>query len=324
MERNSSFAIVIEWENARFAELARTRAMLASLRAQLAALARQGPISADVILLYNEFQIDGRIVHDTVAECFPPADVPARVQIIPTKGFTYYQQKNFGATQTDADIVILLDCDIIPEDGWLAGMLSTFADPKVQVVAGETYVSLEGWYSKAFALFWFFSLRDPSDRLATASLFHANNVGWRRATFLRWPFPDVPGYRSQGDVLVRDLHDAGITIYLQKKARASHPVPLGLWYFTARALHSGRDRVIAASLIGRRNRPMSIKESYWMYRQDLIELWRNIWPRYREVQLGVPGAVFATGVGFAYFSLRFLGAVLTGYSQGAVPRLFKI
>ena len=46
-----SFAIIVEWENARFAELARTCAMLRVVRAQLEALHASEPVAAEMILL---------------------------------------------------------------------------------------------------------------------------------------------------------------------------------------------------------------------------------------------------------------------------------
>lgn len=62
-------------------------------------------------------------------------------------------------------MIVFLDSDVIPEEGWLAGLLRAFRNPAVQVVCGGTYISLEGLYSKTVALFWFFPLREEGDGL---------------------------------------------------------------------------------------------------------------------------------------------------------------
>jgi hypothetical protein len=320
----SSFAVVIEWENARFAALERTRAMLRALRGQLDELAGSGRLSAEVIIVYNQRDIDRAVIDQEVTSCFRPADSPAALRIFATDGLRYYQQKNFGAAQTEADIVILLDCDIIPEGGWLAGMLEAFTHKNVDVVAGETYVTLAGWYSRAFALFWFFPLRDPSTQLETASFFHANNVAFRRDVFRRYCFPELDTYRAQCSVLGKTLKQAGIPIYVQKKARASHPTPRGVWYFIARALHNGRDAAIFSDLIFGASAGHPAKVAYWHFRSDLPIVLRKVWHRRKEVQLGVPGAMFAVLIATSYCALRGIGEFLGRRSPDLLPRYFPI
>jgi glycosyltransferase involved in cell wall biosynthesis len=320
----TSFAIVIEWENARFAELKRTRTLLDCLRAQLKALRAKAPIAAEVILLYNEFDIDRHVVETVVAEHFAPAQVPAQVRIVATQGLRYYQQKNHGAALSEADVVIFLDCDLIPEPDWLENMLEAFRRADVDVVAGETYVDHAGWYSKAMALFWFFPLRDPATHIERTHFFHANNVAFRRHVFQRHTFPELPAYRAQCVVLTHRLEQDGIALYVQKSARASHPVPLGLWYFMARALHDGRDRAIIDHERVRRNASTPLRTSYWNYRAYLRDTLARIWGKRREVGLGQPGAIFASAIGIGYGTLRFIGELSGRAAPDALPRLFKI
>jgi hypothetical protein len=320
----TSFAVVIEWENARFAALERTRHMLRALRAQLDELAGAGRVSAEVIIVYNQRDIDRSIIDQEVNACFRPADSPAALKIFATDGLRYYQQKNFGAAQTEADIVVLLDCDIIPERGWLASMLEAFDQKNVDVVAGETYVALAGWYSRAFALFWFFPLRDPSTQLEIGTFFHANNVAFRRPVFRRFNFPELDAYRAQCSVLGKTLQQAGFPIYVQKKARASHPTPRGIWYFLARALHTGRDLAMFNDLFWGATRGHPAQVAYWHFRNDLPIVLKKVWGRRKDVQLSLPGAMFAVGVATTYFVLRAVGEFLGRWKPALLPRFFPI
>jgi hypothetical protein len=52
-----------------------------------------------------------------VEEEFRPGETPATTRIVPTDRLLYNQQKNLGAAQTEGEIVIFLDCDVIPEPG---------------------------------------------------------------------------------------------------------------------------------------------------------------------------------------------------------------
>ena len=98
-----TFSISIEWENARFAELQRTRRMLRALRVQLLALPppAQPP---QINLIYDRHTIDGAMVRKVVAEDFQPESLPADTRIIANDGLRYYEQKNFGARLSNGEI----------------------------------------------------------------------------------------------------------------------------------------------------------------------------------------------------------------------------
>ena len=322
--RTPTFSISIEWENARFAALERTRRMMRQLRQELIALP-QPPHPPQINFLYDRLTIDGDLVGRVIGEEFRPDQVPATVRIIPTDGLRYYEQKNFGAARSSGEIVIFLDCDVVPESGWLAAMLSPFDDPAVDVVGGETYVELTGLCSKAFALFWFFGLRDDATDLrpATGVLFHTNNVAFRREIFSIHGFPDLSTHRVQHMVLGDTLQALGHGIFCQKRARAAHPYPETIGYFSARALHDGRDTVIVAGLRGGGNR-IPWRSVYWNYKSGLTQSFRQIRRRRREVGLGRAGAVVAFSIAFAYLTLRTIGEAVTLARPNAISRLFPI
>src|SRR4051812_191163 len=108
-----AFSIVVEWDNARYAALERTRTMLRALSAQLAE--QTGPDRrAEVFFIYDRHEIDGAIVAKVLKQDFTPDPANVDTRLLPTDGLHYYDQKNFGARLSSGEIVILLDCDIIP------------------------------------------------------------------------------------------------------------------------------------------------------------------------------------------------------------------
>ncbi len=319
-----TFSIAIEWENARFAELERTRRMLRALREQLCDLPAQ-PEPPQIIFIYDREVIDGEMVQNVVAEEFKPELVPARTRIIATQGLRYYEQKNFGALQTDTEVKIFLDCDVVPEPGWLAALLDSFQNPEVGTVAGQTYIEYDNTlYSKAFALFWFFPLRDPNNELHRSTHFHANNVAFRSDIFARFPFPDIAAYRGHCGVLADTLTANGVGIYVQKRARVSHPTPLGLHFFMARAMNNGRDDVLVARARVGRNSPLPLRSVYWNFFQSMKNSFRKFRKHAREVGLNPGSAVAAYVIPLSYFSLKALGELLTFMRPNLVCRLFKV
>jgi hypothetical protein len=322
MRRTPTFSISIEWENARFAELERTRRMLRSLREQLIALPppRKPP---RINLLYDRGSIDGDVVQKVVRAELKPELLPAETHIIANDGLRYYQQKNFGASLAETEITIFLDCDVVPEPGWLQAMLDAFDDPAVGVVAGETYIEYKTFYSKAFALFWFFLLRDPSTDLRPATFFHANNVAFRAPIFAAYPFPDLPVYRGQCTMLCHRLLSDGIGIYVQKRARVSHPVPLTVRYFVARALNNGRDEVLVSNMIERANRP-ALRTVYWNCYVGVVGSYRKFRSQGKNIGLSGPSAVAAYTVAVTYFMLKAIGEAITHARPNLIARLFPI
>jgi len=110
--------------------------MLRTLRSQIISLnaPRQ---TAHIFFVYDRNIVDATLVQKVIDDEFGPDNVPAVTRIIPTDGMRYYDQKNFGAAQADVEVNIFLDCDVIPEPGWLSAILEAFKNPDVGVVAGK-------------------------------------------------------------------------------------------------------------------------------------------------------------------------------------------
>jgi hypothetical protein len=246
-------SLVIEWDNARLAELGRAREMLRRLRRQaestIGVPSDAGVAPAEIIIAYDGNEIDGRLVERVVEETLgvePP--VPVRTLAVPGAG--YYDLKNAGARASTGDLVVFLDSDVLPEDGWLTRLLAAFHDPGVEVVGGSAYIDGSSLWERAFGVLWFFPQRSADGPLYAARRFFANNVAFRRETFLRFGFPQVEG-TSRGScvALAETLVDAGITVYRDPGARVGHPPPSPR-AAPVRALVQGRDRLLLGRAYG--------------------------------------------------------------------------
>jgi hypothetical protein len=307
-DRTPTFSISIEWDNARHADLERSRRMLRRLGEELATLTPPPPEPPQIVFLYDRHSIDGEVVSKIIADEFRPQS--AAVRIAPTDGLRYYEQKNLGAARTQGEIVIFLDCDVIPDPGWLRTLLTAFADPEVSVVGGDTYIEIGGLWSKAFALFWFFNLRGQVQDLEPAPLFHANNVAFRRKVFETRMFPSAPMYRGQCTVLGHRLCAEGITILRHGAAGASHPAPRNLAHLMERAFNNGRDSVIADAMLGA-NHPTSLGATFKTFCGRLSYAHRRIAEHGGDVGLGPIGAVGAHVIAAAYAVLQAAGEIST-------------
>jgi len=317
-----SFSIIIEWDNARFSELDRSRRMLQVLRRQINDLPPSRQVAA-VIVLYDRHSIDGTMLNKIVDEELRCDPCRSEVRVVPTDGLRYYEQKNFGAGLIPSDVKIFLDCDIVPEPGWLGAMVESFDDPDVAVVAGQTYIEPNDLLGKAFALFWFFKLRDPSSDLTRTHVFYANNVAFRADILHRHPFPDLEAFRGQCWILSNTLRANGINVLAQNRARVAHPRPRGFWFFLARALNSGRDEVLANGALDEGGR-RPLRNVYWNYRNALTRSFRNFRDHAREIGLGPMGATIGYSIAVAYFSLKAIGELVTVARPNLIARLFPI
>lgn len=318
--RIPTFSITIEWENARFAELVRTRRMLRELRAQLIELAPETP--PEILFLYSPDNVPEAIVRDVIAEDFHPQGVPCVTRIIATDNLRYYEQKNYGAQHSGGAIKVFLDSDVVPERGWLRAILGSFENPEVGAVGGQTYLEFNSLYTKAFALFWVWQLRDPGQGLVPATKFYANNVAFRAEIFAACPFPDLATNRDQCTMLARELCSRNIGLYLQKSARVHHPPPRGFWNFVKKAVNDGRDQAMLRA--EERLNTSQWRGVYWNFRNGLVRSFHRFRTQHRDVRLGPVGAVLGFGLAVAWYGLRAVGEALHLAHPSLVPKYFPV
>jgi Glycosyl transferase family 2 len=230
-----SFSIVLETENLATADLAGLRRSLDCLAAQDPA-----PSHANEVFLIDSGDLPDRLRTQFVIQ-YPWLTVyPAPA------GITYYEAKMLGAQLATGAIVIYYDSDCLYDPQWLRTMLDSFADPAVQVVAGETRTRGMGIYGTAMALAYIFpqySDRQPGQTgLQRSSQYYLNNVAFRREFLLTQPIPTaLPLYRGNCVIHAKQLMRDGVTIWRQPLARATHAPPHGFEHFYWRFLLIGYD-----------------------------------------------------------------------------------
>ena len=333
--------IIIEWENVRLSELGRSRAMLAQLREQVDQLRqlRPGPSATpeqafvsrfrdvEVMVLYDDEELDGAAVAKIIAETLDSSGPALPLQLLPATGRRYYQLKNFGVERAAGDVIVFLDSDVVPEDGWLHHLLASFADPEVQVVGSDVYIDPKDLYGKAFALGWFFPLRAPDETLRPAHDFFANSVAFRREIIAEHPFPTLDGAsRGACASLARTLRENGVTIYQNRAAHLSHPPPNGMKHFVVRALAEGRDYVMfdgmtaatRGSLLGRMRKPLA------HFRHLSTRALRSITRSRSRVDLSPAGVPVAAGIMLTYYVVHLMGEIMTVMNPRFMQEHFEI
>jgi hypothetical protein len=264
--------------------------------------------------LAGELRASGRpslevlLVHDDrpgdVAEAeriLAPTGVDVRVIAAP--GADYYELKNAGVRAAVGELVVFLDCDVVPEAGWLGEMLAPLDDPGV-----------DG--NKAMALASFFEARTEAGGVVPTDRFFANALAVRRETALTFPFPRVAG-ASRGScvVLARELADAGVTVICNQSARAEHPVPTGVRRAVRRALIHGRD---AAVLAEREVRGPRILTTSGQRARTIVQ--RGLRER-QSFGLSAAAAPVAIAIALAYYAVVGAGAALARVAPTAVREL---
>ena len=313
-----SCSIVIEWDNARWAELARPRRMAQSLAAEIAALDPARAAVAEILVVYDRREVPHELIEEATRALAAP-----RPQLIATDGLRYYELKNLGARTATGEVVVFIDSDVVPEPAWLARLLEPFADPRASVVCGSTYVELETWFSRAVNLWWFFATRDPRSGLQKVERFWANNVAFRRAPFARNGFPQLPTFRGQCLVLARQLARRGVPILQRIDARVAHPPPKGGWHFVCQALTEGYDRVTLLAM--HRLSPQESWRASWMrFVVSLRHARERVGKKRREVGVGALGGAGALVVALVYYGLTFAGERIGVRWPWVIRRYFPI
>jgi hypothetical protein len=312
-------SVIIEWENAKLSDLERAERMLAQLGTQMAEAARKRHLRAELLVLYDSDAVDPAVPRTAISSQIDAATWPGTIQLVPAPGQRYYEQKNKGAKLSSGEILVFLDSDVVPEKGWLAGLLAALDDPNVGIVGGETYHATDTLHDKLFAAFWTFPTQRPSRGVYSHKNFYANNLAVRREIFVANLYPDAPAYRGQCSELAKSMRDQGFRIFRQGDSRVSHPPPEGAWTFVVRALCQGHD-VVHWKNQRRFGALLSTNPAASLLRlvRQLGEVLVRVATRARAVGLGPLGVLAAIGVGFAYYTCKFAGEVVSFFAPGAI------
>jgi hypothetical protein len=323
VHRRLDFSIVIEWENARLSELARSHRMLESLALQIAALDGRFFALCQIVFLYDRDSAQRPLIEQAVARRLAAVLAPGQLRLVDTEGLDYYQLKNFGARQCEGDVVVLLDSDVVPEADWLVKLIAPFRNPRAAVIAGTSYIELVGIYSKAVALWWLFPLRSEASGLRRVRRFWANNVAFRRSLFLASGFPDTANFRGQCLLLAGRLKRQGIPLVERSDARVSHPAPNGWRHFVCRGLCQGHDDVMLMDLV-HTPEAATWRASWARYMAKLAAAYSRIRVQRARVGVGALGAAIAMLLAVAYFGLMFAGERIALRRPAVLRKYFPI
>lgn len=247
-------SVIVEWDNVRLSEMGRCLRMLQTLRTQ----ALQSERSVEVIILFDESQVALSDIESATRQHLLQPDQTGKMlkcRIEPARGLNYYQLKNMGVSLSEGNVVVFVDTDVVPEENWFKALTEPFwSQPEIQVLAGHTYLDPEDLVSRAFAIGWFFPLRNASSTLVKdVRHFYANNVAFRKSVFQAHPFRDMPKGMTRGacHFLSITLAENGVLVWGQMAAKTSHPAPNGWRHIITRGFAQGRDWAMQQQIHGK-------------------------------------------------------------------------
>ncbi len=170
----------------------------------------------------------------------------------------YYSAKNLGFAGTRADVVAFGDSDCWPQADWLERLFAPFEDAKVQVVAGRTCYRADALGTAATTIdFMYFP--SPLGEGCTRN-FYANNVAFRREAFGADPYRTDEGfYRGNCQTLGLRLHERGVAIRFEPRARTTHRFPDSRDELLQLRLLRGADLAEMAPLLVERHAPRALR-----------------------------------------------------------------
>lgn len=307
-------SIVVEWENYLLADMGRSLSMLEKLKQQIPIVGK----AVEIIVLFNPGQIERSVLETELNKILEIKEgiAPFVLRVEEVSGKHYYELKNEGVKLANGEIIVFLDSDVIPEDGWLVNVVRPFYEnTEIQVLAGNSYIDYEDVYSKAFALSWFFDLRLQERDISIRNTgFYANNVAFRKEVIAKYPFPEMPVGVTRGScyMLYKQLERAGIPVWTNTAAQVSHPAPNGFSHFYTRALAEGRDHFLT-------DQPDFLDFFRNSYLARIRRSINRIIQHRKEVNLPLWQTPVAIGIMTAYYSLYLMG----GFIALSMPRYAK-
>jgi len=293
-------SIVLEWETVEEGGIARATRALGEVSRQLAELQNELNAPAELIVCYEERVISEAALRALLERAAPSGWTCAVILLPVPSGTGYYEKKNAGALASSNEIILLLDSDLLPDPGWLRNMLSVFHDWSVSVIIGATHLDHATPYEMAVALFWIFDPATYGRGIQPLRRYSSNNLAFRRALLLRFPYPSHPTFRGQCAYISKKLMAAGIRLEEHTDARTSHPPPPGLKGFIQRAAVAGGDEFFYQNMDG----AVSPGSALQQWRRDLQVVARRIRERRPMLRPNLPGYALGWLAGGAYYTIK--------------------
>lgn len=188
----------------------------------------------EILVIDNSALAEGRPVVERRQAAFALRRVPLRYVVEERPGVSF--ARNRGVAEAAGALIAFIDDDERACEGWLEGLTAPFADPAVDMVAGEVDPDFAGhprpdWLTDG--LLHVFSCRwgwDTESRfLKPGEWFGEGNCAFRKRLMDGRGFPtDVgrsgDGLMSSEGTLFTALRAAGATVYYVPGARVSHRI----------------------------------------------------------------------------------------------------
>jgi len=304
-----TFSIIIEWENFVQSEARHASIMLQNLIMQIKKISKKISTKPELIIVYNSKAVESPSVEQFVMDNLASSLKLVELKMVPSSGMHYYELKNFGASQSSRDLNIFLDSDVIPEDGWLEGLIEPFQNQEISVVAGCTYMPLDSIMGKALSLVWFYPRTFNIKQFFEKNHFYANNVAFRHKIFKANPFPRLSQFHGQCEVVSDKLHKSGIKIFYQKKSKLCHDVPDSVRDFVTWSLTQGLDFVASRRL--RRVTWKSGSKQYKHKRSSLKQILLRSRQRFTYAGISPKDTVGVSLILLSYFGIMSFGILIS-------------
>ncbi len=317
-------SIIIEWENVLLSEMKRCTTMFKILQEQ--ALALKLPV--EIIILSNPEQVSSETVRSIINKNIHlELESSVAVHLEEAIGCHYYELKNYGASLASGEILVFVDTDVIPEDGWLRELIAPILEnTNVDVVSGNTYIDPVDGVNKAFALGWFFPMRETQpNKEKHGKEFWANNVAFRKTVFDKYTFPPMPSGMTRGacSMLAKKLTEHNIPILINSAAQTHHPAPKGWWHFSIRALANGRDKFLWSKM-----KPTSSLKSYlYLYSyafSKIKQTFSRSFNEYDYFKLTLTDKLLSYSLMSIYYVLVIVGGTLTLLSPTMTAKWWRV
>lgn len=301
-----TYSIVIEMENATTIEWDEIRVGLTALANEIASVSASGFARPKVIISHAGYDADAQSLQSHINSQAPRLEEVAELRLAACPGGRYYELKNNGIRATEADVVIFMDSDTVPEPRWLSILLDPFRNPATVCVNGYTYLFYDDFFTRTFALIWFFPMARGDEKFAAKRAINANNVAFRGDWIASHPFPPNNGFKVSCTLLMHQLRREGHQI-VHAGARVYHYPPRGWRFFCWRALVTGRDADRKYTELHSPNRAWRVVKSFTRWGTMSWRTIRRVTSLAFETGMPLWQIPFATMVGLAFYTLAFFG-----------------